>query len=714
MPSRFRNTCRAAILSGLAAACTESPSQPERFTAELRLAPTIEAAAPVPPINQVRIRIGRAPAERVLDTTVAFPIGNPALNLRLRVALKARSERLGVTVDLFSDSQLYFSGSDTVVVVALGSGPAATPNLVLRYVGPGATIRTLRVGPRDSSLTLGDPLAMRLTALDAQGAPVTGFPVTWSTTDPLVPISQAGALVAPLRRVTIRVIATLPTGLADSANLTFVPKPVAASVLAGGNQTGRPSATLPTAFAVLVKAADSLPVAGVAVRFRATAGGGSIRDSVVATNAQGVAASPMSLGGSLGTNNYEATVVGLAPLTLTALATAGPAARLLYRSGGAQFARVNTAPSQLMVVLVTDTAGFPVSGEKVTWSVVAGGGVVGANSSNTDPQGLASMTATTGTRAGVNLIRATIPGPTAPVQVRFVSFGTAGPATSLQIFSGDAGLPGLPATPRVRLSDAFGNPVAGANVTWTFTTGTGSLSAPFTTTGDDGLASVDYSPLTSSDVAIRAASGGLNATFNLRSNPVATGLVPLSGGDQFGDVTQPLFDPAVAQLTDFGSGIPGATLTWQILEGGGSLSATNAITDAFGAAGVTYTAGTKSGTARIQARHLASGLVANFSFTIASAQTSQILIASGDNQSAAPGSLPPLALTIVALDAFNNPVGDETVTWAALDGGSVGGLLGTDSYGLASTTIRLGPAPGPQRFQAITSLGTVTFIVTAR
>ena len=128
MPNRVRNAWGAVILSGLAAACSDSPGQPEQFTAELRRAPTIQAAAPTPPINQVRIRIGRAPAERVLDTTIAFPIDESQLSLRLRVPLKARSERLGVTVDLLSDTQLLFSGSDTVVVVALGSGPAATPS----------------------------------------------------------------------------------------------------------------------------------------------------------------------------------------------------------------------------------------------------------------------------------------------------------------------------------------------------------------------------------------------------------------------------------------------------------------------------------------------------------------------------------------------------------------------------------------------------------
>ena len=713
------NTCRnglAAILVALAAGCGEPLEQPAQFTADLVLAPTIQAAAPIPRIDQARIRIGRVSAERVLDTTVTFPTDASQLSLRLQVALAARSERLGVTVDLLSGGQVYFSGTDTVVVVALGTGPAATARLVLRYVGPGANIRTLRIGPRDSTLAFGDPLTFRITGSDAQGAPVTNFPVTWSTTDAQVPISQAGVILSPPRRVTIRVAAIIPTGVADTVALTFVPKPVAIGLISGAGQTGRPFAALPVPFAVVVKAADSLPMAGVAVRFRPLTSGGLLRDTTVLTNSQGQAATTILLGGSVGVFSYDATVTGIPAVALTAIATAGPAARVLYQSGGAQVARVNTPQAQPLGVLVTDSNGFPVSGEKVSWSVVAGGGQVAATSSSSDAQGIATITTTTGTLQGVSLIRATIAGPTSPPTVTFASFGTAGPTTSLQIFNGNGLPPFFPATLTVRQSDAFGNPVPSVNVTWAITVGTGTLSAAATTSGTDGLAAVGYTPNNQNDVAILATiPGGQSVTFSLPANQNPTGFVPKSGGGQTGIVTQTLANPAVARLSDLGTSVSGATVTWQILEGGGSLSATSSVTDTSGSAGVFYTAGTKAGTARIQARDPASGLVANFSFLIGPSQPTQLVAAAGDNQSAVAGTVPPLSLRVLLVDGNNNPVPGVVVGWAALDGGSTAAPSVSDQFGVAATTVRLGPTPGPQRFRATAgTLAPLTFIVTAR
>lgn len=712
MPNTIRNAGLAALIAGFAAGCAEPLGQPEGFVADLLLAPTIQTAAPVPPIDQVRIRVGRVTAEPVLDTTVSFPTGTSQLSLRLHVALKARSERLGVTVDLLSGNQIYFSGTDTVVVVAVGTGPAATPRLVLKYVGPGANIRTLRIAPRDSTLAFGDPLTFRLTALDAQGAAVTNFPVTWATTDPQVAISQNGAIVAPPRRVTIRVAATIPTGVTDTVALTFVPKPGAIALVSGAGQTGRPFAALSVPFAVVVKAADSLPMAGALVRFRALTTGGATADTTVTTNSQGLAATTILLGGAIGVFSYDASVPGIPAVPLTAIATAGPAARLLYQSGGAQVARVNTQPAQPLVVMVTDLGGFPVSGEKVTWTAVAGGGQVGATSSSSDAQGLTSMTTTTGTIQGLNLIRAAI---TTGPNVTFASFGTAGPATSIQTFNGDGSPPFLPATLRVRLSDAFGNPVPATTVTWAITTGTGNLSAATTISGADGLASVDYSPNTQNDVAIRAAAGGLNVVFLLPSIQNPTALVPKSGGGQTGIVTQGLLNPVVARLSDLGTSIPFATVNWQIVEGGGSLSSTTSTTDTSGSAQVRYTAGTKAGTARIQARDPVSGLVANFSFTIGPGLPTQLFAAAGDNQSAVAGTVPTLALRALAVDGNNNPVPGFTVGWSALDGGSTGVAFSTtDQFGLAASTVRLGLTRGPQRFQATAGSLALIFALTAR
>ena len=704
------------MIVGVAAGCSDPlEREPARFMADLVLAPTIEAVAPAPPINQVRVRVGRAPAEGVLDTTVAFPTDASQLSLRLQVALKASSERLGVTVDLLSGGQIYFSGSDTVLVVALGSGPAASPRLVLKYVGPGSTIRTLRVGPRDSTLAFGDPLTLRLSALDAQGAAVTNYPVTWSTTDPQVSISQTGALVAPPRRITVKVVATIPTGLADTVALTFVPKPVAMSLVSGTGQTGRPLAALSVPFAVLVKAADSLPMAGVAVTFVPVPPpvGAATRDTTVITTSQGQAATTMVLGGSAGVYRYEARVLGVPAVALTAIATAGPPARLLYQSGGAQVARVNTPQAQALVALVTDIGGIPVGGATVVWQVVAGGGQVSASNSVTNAAGLASITATTGTIQGLSMIRATIAN-IPPAQVTFASFGTAGPVTSIQTFNGNGAPPSSPATLQVRLSDGFGNPVPGTKVTWAITRGTGNLSASSSNSGGDGLASVDYAPNNQNDVDIGAAVGGLNVTFLLPANQNPTALVPKSGGGQTGIVTQGLPNPVVARLSDLGLSTSGATVNWQILEGGGSLSAVSSITDTSGSAFVSYTAGTKAGTSRIQARDPVSGLVANFSFAIGPALPAQLLPASGDNQSAAVGAVPALPLRVVIVDANNNPVPGILVGWAALDGGSVAAASTTDQFGVAAATISLGLTRGPQRFQATSGSLVVTFIVTGQ
>ncbi len=738
MPNTLRWAGVAVLIGALAGGCQEPLEQPGDYPANLQLTPTVETtAAPVPPIDQVRIRIGRPPAETVLDTTVAFPAGTAPLSLRLRVALKARSERLGVTVDLLSGGQVYYSGSDTVLVVALGSGPAAAPNLVLRYVGPGANIRSLRIAPRDSALTLGDPLNFRLTARDAQGVAVTGFPVTWSTTDLQVPVSQNGALVAPLRRVTIKVAVAIPTGLVDTVAITFVPKPVTLAPVSGGGQTGRTSSLLSVPFAVVVKAADSLPMAGVTVRFRTTAGGGSVRDSVVATNSQGQAATSISLGNLLGLNRYEATVQGLATVPITAVATAGPAARLVYQSGGGQIARVGATQAQPLVVLVTDSDGFPASGEKVSWSVVAGGGLVSANTSSTDAQGLASMTSTAGPLRGLTLVQAAIPVGPSSASVRFASFGRTGPAATLQIFSGDGGSPFFSNTLRVRLSDAQGNPVAAQTIGWTITQGLGfgSLNASATITGADGLASVNYDVVgtgsgpagagsrTSTttgavDVQIQATTApSLSATFTL---PELSNIQfqPIGGIDQTGRVGQLLGQPLSAILGGLQVVIAGATVTWQIREGGGSLSTTTSLTNSDGAASVRYTAGTRAGIARVEARRPASGLLANFSATIEPGDPTALLHASGDNQSALAGASPALPLRAVVVDAFNNPIPGVPVAWLALDGGTVGGSSTTDPFGVATTTVQLGPGLGPRRFQARYPDGlgpiSVTFTVTAR
>jgi hypothetical protein len=66
-----------------------------------------------------------------------------------------------------------------------------------------------------------------------------------------------------------------------------------------------------------------VPVAGAAVQFAVTAGGGSLDEIQSVTDSQGMATTKLTLGKNTGTNTVTATATGLtgSPLTFTAVAT---------------------------------------------------------------------------------------------------------------------------------------------------------------------------------------------------------------------------------------------------------------------------------------------------------------------------------------------------------------------------------------------------------
>jgi alpha-tubulin suppressor-like RCC1 family protein len=81
---------------------------------------------------------------------------------------------------------------------------------------------------------------------------------------------------------------------------------------------------------------------------------------------------------------------------------------------------------------------------------------------------------------------------------------------------------------------------------------------------------------------------------------------------------------------------------------------------------------------------------------------SHIVIVSGNNQTAAIGSLLPQPLVVRILDQHDDPIADQPVTWEVTSGdGTVNPTVsasGTDGY--ASTTLRLGPNIGVQTVSA--------------
>jgi hypothetical protein len=189
--------------------------------------------------------------------------------------------------------------------------------------------------------------------------------------------------------------------------------PTAVTKTAGDNVSAVVGSAVASAPTVVVKDAFGNPVPNVNVVFAVGAGGGSITNGTRTTGTDGTATvGSWTLGTIAAANTVTATAGSLAPVTFSASALAGPAARVLAISGNSQTARAGTRAPQIVAARVTDSFNNGKSGVTVVFAVTQGGGsIVGPSTVTTDFQGIAQISAwTLGPQSGVNLITATVTG----------------------------------------------------------------------------------------------------------------------------------------------------------------------------------------------------------------------------------------------------------------------------------------------------------------
>ncbi|MDB4899677.1 MAG: hypothetical protein JWN53_1485 [Gemmatimonadetes bacterium] len=178
-------------------------------------------------------------------------------------------------------------------------------------------------------------------------------------------------------------------------------------------------------------------------------------------------------------------------------ATPGPgAAQVLAKiAGDGQTAVVGHSLTTLPSVKVTDGAGLGVPGISVTFRVLSGGGTITGESQTTDATGVATVGSwTLGNQPGPNTLTVTTSaGVLDGSPATFVVIATVGPATTVTKVAGDAQTAragaAVPVNPAVRVTDALGNVVPNATVTFTASSG-GVVTAGSATTGADGVATV--------------------------------------------------------------------------------------------------------------------------------------------------------------------------------------------------------------------------------
>ena len=300
---------------------------------------------------------------------------------------------------------------------------------------------------------------------------------------------------------------TLAAGGGDGTILLWnVDKtPHSLTKVSGDGQGGLVGEQLAKPFVVSVLDQDGSAFAEAVVTFSVTAGGGTLSAATVTTDANGRAATRLTLGSQPGTNTVEATVEGLEPETFTATAIVQTAHTLAKVSGDNQEGPASTQLAAPFVVSVLDQAGSPLAGATVTFSVTAGGGLLSSTTdanpctiesstssttATTDANGQAATRLTLGSEPGTNTVSATVEGLEAETFTATAA-EQAMPHSLTKVCGdsqeGTASI--LLAEPLVvSVSDEDGAAMAGVVVSFAVTAGGGTLSAATATTAANGRA----------------------------------------------------------------------------------------------------------------------------------------------------------------------------------------------------------------------------------
>ena len=193
---------------------------------------------------------------------------------------------------------------------------------------------------------------------------------------------------------------------------------------------------------------------------------------------------------------------------------------------------------------------------------------------------------------------------------------------------------------QVLVTDALGNPVSGATVSWSPDPGDGSAGPTTSATNGSGIASTSWtlgsSPGSQSLDASVGGAGSVTFSANAQAGAPAN-IVIQSGNNQTGTVGQTLSSPLQVLVTDSENNpLSGVTVSWAPDPGDGSASPTTSATNGSGIASSSWTLGSTAGGQTLSAGASGAGS-ANFSATAEAGAPANIDIQSGNNQSGTVG-----------------------------------------------------------------------------
>lgn len=191
--------------------------------------------------------------------------------------------------------------------------------------------------------------------------------------------------------------------------------------------------------------------------------------------------------------------------------------------------------------------------------------------------------------------------------------------------------------------------------------------------------------------------GATTGPTGTQSKDFASNLRLVSGDQQAGALGAALAQPIQVKVVDAGGQpVQGATVTFSVRAGGGSVNPAANISDASGIVSSTWTMGATLGAAKVVAM-LTNAFVLDstvFTATATAGPATQFSKVSGDNQTGFASRALSAALVVKVRDAFGNNLSGVRITWSP-NGGSVSFMVDTTGAdGTASATWNLGTVAG--------------------
>ncbi|MBS9324708.1 Ig-like domain-containing protein, partial [Escherichia coli] len=340
------------------------------------------------------------------------------------------------------------------------------------------------------------------------------------------------------------------------------------------------------------------------------------------------------------------------------------------------------AMANMLQVKVTDAFGNALAGQTV--SVLAGNGATVVPTVITEPDGTAKIPVTSQT-AGVSAVTASINSSSQSRDVTFIADVRTAQIASLEVTQDNAVADGAMAnTLQVRVTDAFGNTLAGQTVS--VLADNGATVAPVVTTQPDGTVEISVTSQTAGSSAVTASinnsSLSRNVTFiaDVRTAKIADLVVTRDNSVADGAMANTLR----VRVTDaFGNTLAGQTVS--VMADNSATVSPTVTTEPDGTVEISVTSQT-AGTSAVTASINSSTASRNVTF-VADVRTAKIadLVVIKDG-SVADGAMANMLLARVT-DAFGNALNGQTVSVTAGNGATVAPVVTTQPDGTVEISV---------------------------